>query len=83
MTKYLVCLMMTEDCSADGGPEEYKGVESVVLCETTRDIAAAIQPVRDNYDVDWQVFEVVGKKTVRRAIIFKCDGNMAYDVVIS
>jgi len=88
--RYIVVLTVEEEVQA--GPDEddvmdYKDVQ-VVLCEDSRAVHAAVRKGQPRFDKDWAerdwaVFEVVGGKTERRALVFKMDGPTSYDVEIS
>lgn len=55
----------------------------LVPCEDTRSIARAIADARDAEGGDWHLFEMVGNRPVSRAVTFKMDGRLLYDVVIT
>lgn len=67
----------------DEGPEEfleYKDtvpiIHDVTVCKDAVEVADALKLCRAGYDCDWAVYEVVGVKTERRAIIFKSDDTV-------
>lgn len=84
--RYLVILSVTEE---DGTPDEpwERTSPKEVICKDSKEVAGAIQSTRgraDFYDdIDWCVFEVVGEKTERRAVVFKMNGDIVDDCEIS
>jgi len=85
MSKYYVVQTLRGEVQV--GPEE-GDVETVtdvrlVLCEDSRAVHRAIVEVQGADGGDWAVFETVGKRAVSRAVSFKMDGKVSYDVEIS
>lgn len=85
--KYIVvCVSATLE---DNGPDENSGiyqanVHSLTPCETTVEVACAIQVITDlavgcDDNINWAVFEQVGQKMERRAVIFKTVGRTRVD----
>ena len=78
--KYLVVMMRLESEDVDWSSAPY--VEAVcpevVGCDSTRAVAEAIRETK----TDWSVFELTEGRYVRRAVIFKMDGRVAYDVEV-
>lgn len=80
MAKFIV-IQLTKESEDVGEGEDYEDVRAQpVLCETTREIAAAVQQMRSTPGGDWSVWEVMGGVPVQRAVTFKLDGAVAYDV---
>lgn len=78
MTKYLV--VRTQVRQFDENDIDIETID-VLLCEDSRDVAKAIQETEEidrrspGLDVDWAVFEVLGKKSVQKSVRFKMDGR--------
>jgi hypothetical protein len=69
------------------GPEEGDVVAvtdvRLVPCEDSRAVHRAVVEVQDADGGDWRLFEMVGGRAVSRAVVFKFDGKVSYDVEIS
>jgi len=84
--RYLV-LALTLEC-ADNGPDEEPGdampeCRRVTVCKDSREVHRAVRAVADAGD-DWRLFEVMPDgRTAARAVVFKFDGKVSYDVEIS
>lgn len=76
------------ECEEEGvSPDavRHQEVSKVILCADTRAVHEAVrQPGfdKDWKDADWAVFEVVDGKAHRRALVFKMDGPVSYDVEV-
>lgn len=72
-------------CDCDANEQACPLVTDVRLvpCEDSRAVCKALLEVRDADGGDWRVFEMVGKRAVSRAVVFKRDGRAVYDVEIS
>lgn len=94
--RYLVVVQRGVEAAEVMGPEEAESqgvgpedvvetvVERVVLCEDSRAVARAIRECDPSRREQWAgVFEVVGGRTVSRAVVCKTDGKCLYDVEIS
>ena len=84
--KYIVAITReeTDDDATMTLQEEVTTTEvDLVLCETERDVYCAIRDADSNSDVNWALFEVVGKKTQRRAITWVMQGSTKIDLKIS
>lgn len=88
--RYIVVLTREEEVQAGPDEDDVMDVKEteVVLCEDSRAVHAAVRKGQPRFDKDWHekdwaVFEVVGGKTERRALIFKMDGPISYDVEIT
>jgi hypothetical protein len=66
----------------------HQEVSQVVLCKDTRAVHAVVRKGQPRFDKDWAerdwaVFEVMPDgRTERRALIFKMDGPISYDVEV-
>lgn len=87
--KYIVVQNLIVTLELEPGGEEGTDIEnSLVFCDTTQEVHDAIQAIgakamREHADSDWSVFEVVNGKPVQRAVVFKHDGPVSYDVEIA
>lgn len=85
--RYLVVLSLTEEDGTPDEPWERISPKEVILCQDSKAVAAAIQSARARPDscddMDWCVFEVVGDRTERRAVVFKMSGDVVYDCDVS
>ena len=89
--KYVVACVsvVAENDGSDDCEDSHRAeVHSLTPCETTKDVACAIQVIEDvsskSVDqVDWAVFEQVGQKLERRAVIFKILGRTRVDCTLS
>jgi hypothetical protein len=85
MARYLVVVVkMAEDAHGPDDVSVRPECGGVIPCETTREVAAAVQGVQqrertaiDAQEADWAVYEMVSGRYVRRAITF------VQDVVVS
>ena len=85
MFKYLVVYMTTEPIDPeghfDGSIDECDAyaadTRGIVLCKDVEAAGFAIKAAADHdCGCDWALYEVVGDKTVRRAITFESDGTV-------
>lgn len=85
MSRYFVVQTMTEQVPSGPGEDVVEDVVDVRLvpCEDSRAVHRAVCEARDADGGDWRVFETVGKRAVSRAITFKMDGRVSYDVEIA
>lgn len=85
--RYLVILSVTEEDGTPDEPWERTSPKEVILCKDSKEVAAAIQSARRRTasygDTDWCIFEVMGEKTERRAVVFKMNGDVVDDCEIS
>lgn len=56
-----------------GTDDQEAAVLDMVIYTDTRSLAAALREISKNWNEDWAVFERVGNKMTRRAIIFDGD----------
>lgn len=85
--KYIVvCTSVTlEDNGPDNDSEVWQAnVHSLSPCETTQEVACAVQSITDlaagcDDDINWAIFELVGKKFERRSAGFKMVGRTRVD----
>lgn len=84
MSRYFVVQTLTE--MVDQGPDEEPDAVTdvrLVPCEDSRAVHKAIVEARDADGGDWRLFEMVGGRAVSRAVVFKRDGSVSYDVEIT
>jgi hypothetical protein len=85
MSRYFVVQTLTELVPSGPGEDDVEEHQDVRLvpCEDSRAVCKAILEVRDADGGDWRLFEMVGSRAVSRAVVFKTDGKIPYDVEIS
>lgn len=83
--RYFVVQTLQQEESTGPGEDDVETTTDVRLvpCEDSRAVHKAICEARDADGGDWRLFELVGKRTVSRAIVFKMDGKTSYDVEIT
>lgn len=85
MGRYFVVQTLT--VMVDQGPDEELDATTdvrLVECEDTRAVCKALLEVRDADGGDWRLFERTPDGRMRsRAVVFKMDGKVPYDVEVS
>lgn len=82
--RYFVVQTLKEMVDQGPGEEDLETTDvRLVPCEDSRAVHKAIVEARDADGGDWRLFEMVGSRAVSRAVVFKMDGKISYDVEIT